>query len=164
MPSSRVSPESEGCSSPSLKYIRIFSPGEARDEGKQAVPNGVVGAQTNPLGNGSVRLLRFGKLLLGAESLVALYVGELQRQRLHPEHYHRGFVAGVDVIANPLLSRLPGPLSSPPAVPAANGPLSRKAAEIVLGNSRSRIGLSRAQAVHTGILTVLSLLPSRGDV
>ncbi len=36
------------------------------------VPDGVTGAQTDPLGNGSVLLLRLGELLLRAESLVAL--------------------------------------------------------------------------------------------
>ena len=37
------------------------------------LPDGVAGAQTNPLRDGAVLLLSFGKLLLGAESLVALY-------------------------------------------------------------------------------------------
>jgi hypothetical protein len=36
------------------------------------LPDGVAGAQTDPLGDGTVLALSFGKLLLGAESLVAL--------------------------------------------------------------------------------------------
>lgn len=40
--------------------------------GGRDLPDGVVGAQTNPLGDGAVLTLSFGKLLLGAESLVAL--------------------------------------------------------------------------------------------
>jgi hypothetical protein len=36
------------------------------------LPDGVAGAQTNPLGDGAVLTLSFGKLLLGAEGLVAL--------------------------------------------------------------------------------------------
>lgn len=39
------------------------------------VPDGVAGAQANPLGNGAVLLLRLGELLLRAESLVALFCG-----------------------------------------------------------------------------------------
>jgi len=38
------------------------------------VSDGVVGAQTNPLGDGAVLTLSFGKLLLGAESLVARHL------------------------------------------------------------------------------------------
>lgn len=38
----------------------------------RVVPDGVVGPQANPLGDGAVLLLRFGKLLLGAERLVGL--------------------------------------------------------------------------------------------
>jgi hypothetical protein len=34
---------------------------------RRVVPDGVAGPQANPLGNGAVLLLRFGKLLLGAE-------------------------------------------------------------------------------------------------
>jgi hypothetical protein len=37
------------------------------------LPDGVTGPETNPLGDGTVLLLSFGKLLLGAETLVALY-------------------------------------------------------------------------------------------
>lgn len=36
------------------------------------LPDGVAGAQTDPLGDGAVLTLSFGKLLLGAEGLVAL--------------------------------------------------------------------------------------------
>lgn len=36
------------------------------------LPDGVAGAQTDPLGDGTVLTLSFGKLLLGAEGLVAL--------------------------------------------------------------------------------------------
>jgi hypothetical protein len=39
------------------------------------LPDGVTGPETNPLGDGTVLLLSFGKLLLGAETLVALYRG-----------------------------------------------------------------------------------------
>jgi hypothetical protein len=35
------------------------------------ISDGVAGAETNPLGNGTVLLLRLGKLLLRLESLVA---------------------------------------------------------------------------------------------
>jgi hypothetical protein len=38
-----------------------------RDLLRRVVPDGVAGPQANPLGNGAVLLLRFGKLLLGAE-------------------------------------------------------------------------------------------------
>ena len=37
------------------------------------VPDGVVGAQTDPLRDGTVLLLGLGQLLLGAERLVGLY-------------------------------------------------------------------------------------------
>lgn len=37
-----------------------------------SVPDGVVRSEADPLGNWAVLLLRFGKLLLGAEGLVAL--------------------------------------------------------------------------------------------
>lgn len=40
--------------------------------GGRNLPDGVAGAQTDPLGDGTVLALSFGKLLLGAESLVAL--------------------------------------------------------------------------------------------
>ena len=40
--------------------------------GGRNLPDGVAGAQTNPLRDGAVLTLSFGKLLLGAESLVAL--------------------------------------------------------------------------------------------
>lgn len=36
------------------------------------LPDGVAGAQANPLGDGPVLALSFGNLLLGAEGLVAL--------------------------------------------------------------------------------------------
>jgi hypothetical protein len=36
------------------------------------VPDGVAGPQADPLGNGTVLLLRAGKLLLGAEGLLGL--------------------------------------------------------------------------------------------
>lgn len=45
--------------------------------GGRNLPDGVAGAQTNPLRDGAVLLLSFGKLLLGAESLVALYDGKI---------------------------------------------------------------------------------------
>ena len=38
----------------------------------EAVPDGVAGPQANPLRDGAVLLLRAGKLLLGAEGLLAL--------------------------------------------------------------------------------------------
>ena len=43
----------------------------SRNEGCD-LPDGVAGAQTDPLGDGAVLTLSFGKLLLGAEGLVAL--------------------------------------------------------------------------------------------
>lgn len=39
----------------------------------QIVPDGVVRSETNPLGDGTVLLLRLGELLLRAERLVALW-------------------------------------------------------------------------------------------
>lgn len=39
---------------------------------KGCLPDGVGGAQTNPLGDGTVLTLSFSKLLLGAETLLAL--------------------------------------------------------------------------------------------
>lgn len=51
---------------------RIYRNGfGSRDEGCD-LPDGVAGAQTDPLGDGAVLTLSFGKLLLGAEGLVAL--------------------------------------------------------------------------------------------
>lgn len=38
----------------------------------RSLPDGVASAQANPLGDGTVLTLSFGKLLLGAEGLVAL--------------------------------------------------------------------------------------------
>ena len=38
------------------------------------VSDGVAGAQTDPLGDGAVLTLSFGKLLLGAEGLVARHL------------------------------------------------------------------------------------------
>ena len=38
------------------------------------VPDGVARSEANPLGDGTVLLLRLGELLLGAERLVALFV------------------------------------------------------------------------------------------
>lgn len=49
----------------------VFLNGRGRN-----LPDGVAGAQTNPLRDGAVLTLSFGKLLLGAESLVALYDGK----------------------------------------------------------------------------------------
>ena len=45
------------------------------------VSDGVTGPQTNPLGDGTVLLLGFGKLLLGAETLVARHLEGLSRRR-----------------------------------------------------------------------------------
>lgn len=45
------------------------------------LPDGVTGPQTNPLGDGTVLLLGFGKLLLGAETLVALYIEKEKNQQ-----------------------------------------------------------------------------------
>ena len=42
-------------------------------KGRVYLLDGVTGPQTNPLGDRTVLLLGFGKLLLGAETLVALY-------------------------------------------------------------------------------------------
>lgn len=39
-----------------------------------SLPDGVASPETNPLRDGTVLLLSFGKLLLGAERLVALLV------------------------------------------------------------------------------------------
>lgn len=41
-----------------------------------SLPDGVASPETNPLRYGTVLLLSFGKLLLGAERLVALFVDE----------------------------------------------------------------------------------------
>jgi hypothetical protein len=40
--------------------------------GRDIVPNGVAGPETDPLGDRAVLLLRLGELLLRAERLVAL--------------------------------------------------------------------------------------------
>lgn len=40
----------------------------------RSVPDGVVGSETDPLRDGTVLLLGLGQLLLGAESLVGLYL------------------------------------------------------------------------------------------
>lgn len=40
------------------------------------LPDGVSGPQTNPLGNGAVLLLGFGKLLLGTERFMALFYSD----------------------------------------------------------------------------------------
>jgi hypothetical protein len=50
----------------SLSFFRGTGPGSI-------VPDGVVGAQTDPLRDGTVLLLGLGQLLLGAERLVGLY-------------------------------------------------------------------------------------------
>lgn len=44
-----------------------------KSKGRVYLLDGVTGPQTNPLGDRTVLLLGFGKLLLGAETLVALY-------------------------------------------------------------------------------------------
>jgi hypothetical protein len=53
-------------------WVFVFFCGRGRN-----LPDGVAGAQTNPLRDGAVLTLSFGKLLLGAESLVALYNGKI---------------------------------------------------------------------------------------
>lgn len=61
--------------SPRRKSIEMWwfeRRGERRQEFRQVVPNGVSSPQANPLGNGTVLLLRFGELLLRPERLVAL--------------------------------------------------------------------------------------------
>ena len=55
-----------------------------RIEKKVNLPDVVVGPQTNPLGDRTVLLLGFGKLLLGAETLVALY--EKKNLSQQPSH------------------------------------------------------------------------------
>lgn len=49
------------------------------------LPDGVVRPQANPLGNGTVLLLSFGKLLLGAEGLLALFSSKknFSKQNIH---------------------------------------------------------------------------------
>jgi hypothetical protein len=44
------------------------------NEAVENVPDSVTGPQADPLGDGTVLLLGFGKLLLGAERLLRLYV------------------------------------------------------------------------------------------
>lgn len=48
-----------------------------RIEKKVNLPDVVVGPQTNPLGDRTVLLLSFGKLLLGTETLVALFMNNV---------------------------------------------------------------------------------------
>lgn len=50
----------------------LFQSNRSRARASRDLPDGVAGAQTNPLGDGAVLTLSFGKLLLGAEGLVAL--------------------------------------------------------------------------------------------
>lgn len=58
---------------PSILFSRRVSGCDFLDVGRgRNLPDGVAGAQTNPLRDGAVLTLSFGKLLLGAESLVAL--------------------------------------------------------------------------------------------
>jgi len=56
---------------------------------RSIIPNGVTGAETNPLGNRPVLLLRFGELLLRAESLVALFrrKGKLSAHIFHDSEF-----------------------------------------------------------------------------
>lgn len=53
-------------------YSGDFEIARNKGGGSVAVPDGVTGSQADPLGNRAVLLLRFGKLLLGSEGLVAL--------------------------------------------------------------------------------------------
>ena len=48
------------------------------------LPDGVVRPQANPLGNGTVLLLSFGKLLLGAEGLLALFPSKKSQSAKYP--------------------------------------------------------------------------------
>lgn len=58
----------------------LFQSNRSRARASRDLPDGVAGAQTNPLGDGAVLTLSFGKLLLGAEGLVALWTrGESAR-------------------------------------------------------------------------------------
>lgn len=51
-----------------FRIVRFLSGARER-----SVPDGVVGAEADPLGNGAILLLRLRKLLLGAERLLGLY-------------------------------------------------------------------------------------------
>jgi hypothetical protein len=51
---------------------RTVAASSFRDAGRHDVPDGVTGPQTDPLGDGAVLLLSFGKLDLGAERLLGL--------------------------------------------------------------------------------------------
>lgn len=53
-------------------YLVLFQQSRAQAH----LPDGVASAQANPLGDGTVLTLSFGKLLLGAEGLVALLDGD----------------------------------------------------------------------------------------
>jgi hypothetical protein len=53
-----------------------------RESRSGGVPDGVAGSEADPLGDGAVLLLRFGKLLLGAEGLVALRGISMARGRV----------------------------------------------------------------------------------
>lgn len=55
----------------SIKYFKMYN---YFLDGDHYGPDSVVGTKTDPLRDRTVLLLRFGKLLLGAESLVALCV------------------------------------------------------------------------------------------
>ena len=57
----------------SLEMLQEISQQKKKSKGRVCLLDGVTGPQTNPLGDRTVLLLGFGKLLLGAETLVALY-------------------------------------------------------------------------------------------
>lgn len=96
------------------------------------VPDGVTGTETDPLGDGTVLLLRLGKLLLDTESLVAL-CGDNIRQ-LNP----------LNILCD-----------APPPTPI-------RRSQLIDGNEKNRRIQKKSGskvwdvAVRTGILTVLS--------
>ena len=56
-----------------MSLLPLKSPQQNNQRKRAYLLDGVTGPQTNPLGDRTVLLLGFGKLLLGAETLVALY-------------------------------------------------------------------------------------------
>ena len=73
----RIEEKSLGCwccrVASSLEILQEISQQKKKSKGRVYLLDGVTGPQTNPLGDRTVLLLGFGKLLLGAETLVALY-------------------------------------------------------------------------------------------
>ncbi len=55
--------------------------------GEIYIPYGIASSQTNPLRDGTVLFLRFGKLLLGPEGLVGLWPMDVSSCSLAPSFF-----------------------------------------------------------------------------